>query len=169
MLAILFFIKLFAYFKKARPYPKKLLIASLVGGLLTLGVFGYSTYFFSFKNLEGELFRGPLDSPSGEYTANAYFITYGGAASSKVDVWVDITFNNETKKVQTVYYSDAQSTFFMQWNDQNRLSIQNEEFGYPDNNRSIELEIGTEIYHETGDACTSLLMRNKYETCYQDE
>lgn len=94
-------------------------------------------------------------------------MTYGGAAGG-VNIWVDITYHDKSDKVQTVYYSDAKSNFSMMWNDDDTLYIRNEEPNFPNSNRSIELKIGKEIYHESGLACRSWLMKDVYETCYQN-
>lgn len=83
-------------------------------------------------------------SPTGKYTANAYYEPYGGAGpSGGVHVWVEITNNEDT------------------------LSIVNKD-EKPDTDRSIALTVEKEIYHENGLACKSLLMKNKYEKCYQN-
>ena len=57
----------------------------------------------------------------------------------------------------------------MEWKDETTLYIINEEPEYPSSNRSIELDIEREIYHDTGLACQSWLMKDEYETCYQNE
>ncbi|WP_245831888.1 hypothetical protein [Oceanobacillus senegalensis] len=56
----------------------------------------------------------------------------------------------------------------MEWLDGDTLYILNNEPDYPNSNRSIELEIGKEIYHENGLACKSWIMQDEYETCYQN-
>ncbi|MFJ7737699.1 hypothetical protein ACIQ2D_15400 [Lysinibacillus sp. NPDC097287] len=55
----------------------------------------------------------------------------------------------------------------MEWTGENTLYIKNEDPEYPNSNRSIELEIGKEIYHDSGLACQNWLMEDEYETCYQ--
>lgn len=160
--------KLVTFFIKKNHFPKKLLIACLTGIISTTALFLYTQYFFSFADLKGEYYRGPLSSPQQTYTANAYFKTYGGAAGG-VNVWVDITYNNENAKSKTVYYSDAKSKFFMEWKDEVTLYIQNEDPAYPASNRNIELKIDQEIYDEDGLACKSLLMKDEYTTCFQNE
>lgn len=163
----IFCMKLLIFLIKKKQFPKKLLVASLTGVLIVFSLYMYSQYFFTFGNLEGELYEGPVSSPSEKYTANAYHIPYGGAAGG-VNIEVKITYNNENEIIETVYYSDAKNEFSMEWKDEDTLYIVNEEPKYPNSNRSIELKIGTEIYHESGLACQSLLMRDKYETCYQN-
>ncbi|WP_273130121.1 DUF5412 family protein [Bacillus weihaiensis] len=155
---------------KKKPFPKGLLIATLSGVVLVSSIYVYETYFFTFSDIDRESTQkgpGPITSPTGAYTANAYYELYGGAAGG-VNVWVDITNNNEKNKVQTVYYSDAKSNISMEWLDEDTLYILNDDPNYPNSNRSIELEIGKEIYHENGLACKSLLMKDQYETCYQN-
>lgn len=56
----------------------------------------------------------------------------------------------------------------MQWKDEDTLHILNDQPNFSNSNRSIELEIGKEIYHENGLVCKSLLMKGEYETCYQN-
>ncbi|SDN90746.1 DUF5412 family protein [Bacillus sp. OK048] len=162
--------KIIISFIKKKPFPKKLLISSLSGVVLVSSIYIYEMYFFTFSEIDREFIQkgpGPVISPTEEYTANAYYEPYGGAAGG-VNVWVDITNINEENKVQTVYYSDAKSNFSMEWMDEDTLYILNDEPNYPNLNRSIELEIGKEIYHENGLACKSLLMKDEYETCYQN-
>ncbi|MCI3926246.1 DUF5412 domain-containing protein [Paenibacillus sp. TRM 82003] len=162
--------KIMSSFIKKKPFPKKVMIATLSGVVLVSSIYIYEMYFFTFNEIDREHFQkgpGPVTSPIEEYTANAYFELYGGAAGG-VNVWVEITNNNEENKVQIVYYSDAKSNFSMEWVDEDTLYILNEEPKYPNSNRSIKLEIGKEIYHENGLACKSLLMKGEYETCYQN-
>jgi hypothetical protein len=158
-----------SYIKK-KPFPKKLLIATLSVFVLISSIYIYEVYFFTFKEIDRESTQkgpGPMASPTGEYTANAYYELYGGAAGG-VNVWVDITNKNEKNRVQTIYYGDAKSNFSMEWVDENILYILNNDPKYPDSDRSIKLEIGKEIYHENGLACKSLIMKDEYVTCYQN-
>ncbi|MEK4714502.1 DUF5412 family protein [Sporosarcina sp. FSL K6-1540] len=167
LILFIFCVKLIIYFIKKNHFPKKLLIAFLIGTILFFGLFIYANYFFTFDNLEGEFYKGPVNSPTEKYTANAYYMTYGGAAGG-VNLWIEITYNEVDDKIETVYYSDAKSYFSMEWKDENTLYIINEEIKYPNSNRSIELEIGKEIYHESGLVCQSWIMKDQYETCYQN-
>lgn len=168
LLFFIFLISLCISFIYKKQFPKKLLIASLTSTFLFLGIFVYTNYLFSFDNLEGEFYKGPVNSPNEKYTANAYFINYGGAAGG-VNVRVEVTDNNKNDKSKTVYYSDAKSDFSMEWKSENTLYIKNDDPEYPNSNRSIELEIGKEIYHDSGLACQSWLMKDEYETCYQNK
>lgn len=157
-------------FIKQRAFPKKLMIATLSGIVLASSIYFYEMYFFTFSDIDRESAQegpGPVTSPTEEYTANAFYELYGGAAGG-VNVWVEITSHNEKNKVQIVYYSDAKSNFAMEWVDVDTLYILNNEPNYPNSNRSIKLEIGKEIYHENGLACKSLLMKGEYEACYQN-
>jgi len=163
----IFCVKLLTFLIKKKPFPKKLLLASLTGTIVLFGSFVYTHYFFTFNNLEGEFYKGPVNSPTEKYTANAYFKTYGGAAGG-VNLWIEITYNDEVDKIETVYYSDAKSYFSMEWKNEDTLYIINEEPEFPSSNRSIELDIGREIYHDRGLACQSWIMKDKYETCYQN-
>lgn len=157
-------------FIKKKPFPKKMLVATLAGVVTVSSIYLYESYFFTFSDIDREFMQkgyGPVKSPTEKYTANAYYEPYGGAAGG-VNVWVEITNNSEKTKAQTVYYSDAKSDFSMKWLDEDLLSIVNDDPQYPNSNRSIQLKIGKEIYHENGLACKSLLMKDDYETCYQN-
>lgn len=157
------------FITKRKPFPKKLLIASLIGILVVTLLVGYLTYTYTFDNIEGELIRRPGEviSPTGKFTAIHYIMPYGGAAGG-INVVVKIIDNYEDNKPKIVYYSDKKSNFSMEWKDEDTLYIVNDEPRFPNENRSIELEIGKEIYHETGSACDSWVMRDEYETCYQN-
>lgn len=144
-------------------------IATLSGVVLVSLIYLYEVYFFTFNEIDRESTQkgpGPVTSPTEEYTANAYFELYGGAAGG-VNVWIEIT-NNEKNQKQIVYYSDVKSNFSMKWVDEDTLHIINTEYNDSESNRSIKLEVGKEIYHENGLACKSLLMKDKYQTCYQN-
>lgn len=164
---VVFCVKLLFFYIKKKPFPKYSLIVSLTGIITVVTLFLYTQYFFTFNNLEGELYKGPVVSPDGKYTANAYYMTYGGAAGG-VNLWVEISHNDETNRTETVYFSDAKSEFSIEWMDEDTVFIKNDDPEYLTSNRSIELQIGKEIYHDNGLACKSLLMKDKYETCYQN-
>lgn len=166
---ITFCVKLYFYFAKKSSFPRKLLIFSLTGIVLVILLIGYTKYFFTFNHLEGEFYKGQVDSPTGKYTANSYFRNYGGAAGG-TNVWVEITNNDENNKISTIYYSDGKGYFEMKWKDKNTIYIRNDGgTEEPGSDRSMELEIGKEIYDETGRACDSWLMKNEYETCYRNK
>ena len=170
ILFLILCVKIIIFFIKKKPFPKKILIATLFGVVLVSSIYIYETYFFTFSEIDREYTQrgpGPVTSPTEKYTANAYYELYGGAAGG-VNVWVEITYNNDNNKVRTVYYADAKDNFSMEWLDEDTLYILNDDPDFPNSNRSIKLEIGKEIYHENGLACKSLLMKDKYETCFQN-
>lgn len=141
----------------------------MVGVIIVSAIYIDRSYFFTFDEIDREYTQvgpGPIISPTGKYTANAYYEPYGGAAGG-VNVWVEI-YNNEKNKVKTVYYSDANTRFSMEWLDEDTLYILNEEPEYPNSNKNIKLKIDKEIYHDRGLACSSWLMKDEYETCYQN-
>lgn len=167
----IFVIKLMIFFFKQKNFPKKTLTALLTGLVLFLGIFIYIQYFFTFSTLDKkdtQKVPESVSSPTGEYTAHAYYEPYGGAGpSGGVHVWIEILNNNaHTNKI--VYYAEAKSHFSMEWLDEEKLSIVNKEPNYTNSNRSIVLSIDKEIYHENGLACQSLLMKDEYEKCYQN-
>lgn len=60
-----------------------MLIATLSGVVLVSSLYIYIMYFFTFNDIDKEYTQtgpGPVISPTGEYTANAYYEPYGGAA-----------------------------------------------------------------------------------------
>lgn len=167
---LLFIVNLLIFFFKKRDFPRKTLTVTIIATAAFLGIFVYIQYFFTFDVINKEYMQeGPqlVLSPTGKYTANAYYEPYGGAGpSGGVHVWVEIT-NNEDKITKTVYYADAKNQFFMNWLDEDTLSIVNKDEN-PDTDRSIALTVEKEIYDENGLACKSVLMKNDYETCYQN-
>ena len=170
--AILFLIlcaKIVLSFIKKTPFPKGLLIATLSGVVLVSSIYIYQTYFFTFSSIDRESAQegpGPVTSSTEKYTADAFYEPYGGAAGG-VNVWVEITYNHMNKD-ETIYYADAKSNFSMEWVAEDTLYILNDNSDDPNSDRSIELEIGKEIFHENGLACKSLLMKDDYETCYHN-
>ena len=128
-------------------------------------LFVYNKYTYTFEFNGGEFYKGPVTSPTEAYTANAYYKTYGGAAGG-VNVWVEITYNDEKDKIKTIYYAPGKSYFSMKWVEEATLHIINRATGVPSEDRSIQLQIGKEIYDESGAACNSILMKDEYETCY---
>ncbi|MDY0406129.1 DUF5412 family protein [Virgibacillus sp. 179-BFC.A HS] len=132
-------------------------------------VIGYRKYCFSFSSLgEGTYFKGPIESPHGRYTADSYYKNYGGAAGGAV-VWVTIT-DHRNDKTTTIYYGDGKDNFRIKWKDENNIYIENDDGpDYPESDRSATLEVGKEIYDESGRACMSWRMKDEYETCYQHE
>ncbi|MFC2949396.1 DUF5412 family protein [Virgibacillus sediminis] len=167
LIFIIFGVQFALFLVKKDSYPKKSFLMLTTGLLISIGLIGYKNFFFTFDGLKGEFFQGPLPSPTEKYTANAYYETYGGAAGG-VNVWVDISFEERDGASQTIYFSDAKSGFSMEWKDEDTLEITNEEPGFPSTNRSMELDVEKEIYHDSGLACGSWLMMGEYEACYQN-
>lgn len=165
---LIFIVKLVIYFFKQKDFPRKTLTSTIIGVTLLLSFFIYIQYFFSFnvinrKNVQ----EGPeISSPTGIYTANAYYEPYGGGAGG-VNVWIEIT-NNVENTTKTIYYADAKQRFSMEWDNGETLSITNTD-EKTTSNRSVVLKVKKEIYHKNGLACQSLLMKNDYEECYQYE
>ncbi|NIK21599.1 DUF5412 family protein [Paenibacillus lupini] len=126
---------------------------------------GYNRYSYNFKSLENaELFVGPLESPGGKYKASAYYILYGGAAGGVLYiVEVEQTQTGEKKKI---YSSNHKEKFSMSWKTSDILSIINESPKF-DEYRNIDLNVQTDIYEESGSACRSLTLEEKFENCYK--
>ena len=153
-------------FIKKKPFPKKVLLAVGVGIVLVSSIYVYEVYFFTFDDIDKKFIQdgpGPLLSPTGDYTAAAYYEPYGGAAGG-VNVWVEIIKHRDNDKKKIIYYSDANDNINLNWRDAKTLLINNTG---PYNN-SIKLDVEREIYHDRGLACVSWLMKDAYETCYQE-
>ena len=89
-----------------------------------------------------------MESPTGKYTANAYYRTYGGAAG-EVMLWVEITYH-EDNKMKIVYHSEANRNVSMEWKNENTLSIVNEEPEHPGSNKSAEINVEKDTYFNGG-------------------
>ena len=96
--------------------------------------------------------------------AQVHYEYYGGAAGG-VNALVEVTDEEENKKM--IYYADAQGSVRLQWEDDSTLKIMNHSSEYPQSSRDATLNVETEIYHDTGRACKSILLKNTYEACYQ--
>ena len=111
----IFIIKLVIYFFKRKDFPRVSLALTLVGVILFLVIFIYNEYFFTFEDINRNAMQeGPeSSSPTGKYTANAYYELYGGAAGG-VNVWIEISKNVENT-TNIIYYADAKDNFHMNW------------------------------------------------------
>lgn len=164
---LILLVRIIISFIKKKPFPKKLLIAMLVGIGVVTSIYVYEVYFFTFADIDREYIQngpGPVLSPTGEFTANAYFEPYGGAAGG-VNMWVEITRHRDNNNIKIIYYSDANDTILLDWVDEKTLFITN---AGPYKTNSIKLDVGHEIYHDRGLACRSWFMKDEYETCYQE-
>lgn len=161
---LLFFvlvIRLIVFRVKRKAFPKKLLIATLAGGLITGSIVVYEVYFFSFKQIDRtHMQEGPqaVTSPSGTYAASVFYEPYGGALGG-VNVWVEVT-DFQKEETNVIYYADADAEVSVDWANDETLIVHN--------NKRTKLRVEDEIYHEFGGACRSVLTKNTYQTCYQD-
>ncbi|MFX3633079.1 MAG: DUF5412 family protein [Candidatus Pristimantibacillus sp.] len=147
---------------------KRYKILTIICAAIVLFI-GYNRYFFTFNHLKADYYESPVESPEGTYSAKAYYVYYGGAAGG-VNVAVDIINNKDNNaKGKTIYYADAQRQVYLEWKDEETIYIRNEAYEYPQSSRSIELNINKEIYHDTGLACDSWLLKGDYEACYEKD
>lgn len=167
LLILLAFSSILSLFR-GKTFPKKLMLTTLISTVLLIGMAAYSTFFYTFNEGEKIVYQKQpsVTSPTGAYTANTYFMNVGGAAGG-VNIFTEVTFHEEDNRRQIVYYADANQSFILEWVDDHTLSVVNEYPGFSEDSRNIELEVGREIYHESGDACHSLLLHNEFETCYE--
>jgi hypothetical protein len=141
------------------------IILLLVIGILVL--ISYNRYSFNFKSLDNAtLFLGPIESPDGKYKASSYYVNYGGAAGGVIYI-VEIE-QTQTGEKKTVYSSNHKDDFSIFWKPSDVLSIKNESPKYNEY-RNIDLNVNTDIYEESGAACRSLLIKEKFENCYKAE
>ena len=136
---------------------KKILAASLISFSLFL-LFWYKGYFFTFNGIKVEFYEEPVVSPNGTHIAETYYEYYGGAAGG-VNAVVEV--NNKV-----VYYADAQNALYVEWKNDETLYIPNKTSQYPDEDRSMTLNVADEIYHDDGKACRSWLLKGTFKNCY---
>lgn len=163
LLLFVLIIQLIRFAFKRIKFPKKLALTTITGCTVLLAIFMYINYFFTFESIDRTFMQDaslPATSPNEQYVAKSYYEPYGGAAGG-VNMWVEVT-NSVTNSTKVIYYADAKNYVTLQWHDDTTLFVTNA-------NLSKVLNVETEIYHENGLACKSLLMRNSYETCYQAE
>ena len=126
LLCFIFIYKLMIFLFNRKHFPTILLEAIVIGSVLFLGIFVYIQYFFTFEAINKKhMQEGPqlVISPTGKYTANAFYEPYGGASSaSGVNVWIEI-INNEEQTFKTIYYADAKRNVSMRWLDEETISI----------------------------------------------
>ncbi|SFM39265.1 DUF5412 family protein [Salibacterium qingdaonense] len=168
VLCCIFIVRFGMFILKKKPFPKKLSAFCLAGIVTLLIISGYQTYFFTFDETKGNINQEPVESPNGTYTAVRYDLPYGGAAGG-VNVRVQVRENGTNNDPGTVYFADAKRQFQLEWEDNSTLKVTNKSLEYPDSNRSVELDVEDEVYHETGRACKSWLLKDEYDTCYQHE
>lgn len=168
-LACLFLIFLLVFFIRRKRFPKVLMIATLSGATLYLAIVAGTNLFYTFDTIDRNHTQpGPpaITSPDGRYEAEATYELYGGVLGG-VNVWVDVV-NTETRVTKTIYYADAVDQVKLEWLDEQTLSIQNKSMGEHGRDYNADLHVETEIFHDQGRACWSLLMKKEYERCYSE-
>ena len=168
-LAFLFLIFLLVFFIRRKRFPKVLMIATLSGATLYLAIVAGTNLFYTFDTIDRNHTQpGPpaITSPDGRYEAEATYELYGGVLGG-VNVWVDVV-NTETRVTKTIYYAGAVDQVELEWLDEETLSIQNESIGEYGRDFNVALNVETEIFHDQGKACWSLLMKKEYERCYSE-
>ncbi len=161
LLLFVLIIQLIRYTFKRIGFPKKLALTTVAGCTVLLAIFMYINYSFTFESIDRTFMQDaslPATSPNEQYVAKSYYEPYGGVLGG-VNMWVEVT-DLVTDTTKVVYYADAKNYVNLQWQDDTMLFVTNA-------NLSKVLNVETEIYHENGLACQSLLMRGSYETCYQ--
>ncbi|NIK13193.1 hypothetical protein FHR85_002635 [Alkalibacillus almallahensis] len=154
---------------KNKPFPRKMLIATMSCALLLGSTIIYERYFFTFEEINQAHVQdgpGPIDSPDDTYSANAYYEPYGGAAGG-VNVWVEVVNHTNDDQTKIIYYSDAKQDFQMNWVGDETLEIENNAPRYQNQDRSVTLDVTSEIYHDRGDACRSWVLKQDYDDCYE--
>jgi len=161
---ILFLVYFLKFLFKKAAFPKKLSITTLSLVIIFSGFLIYHEYFFTFSSIPIEYSENPVASPNNKKAAQVHYEYYGGAAGG-VNALVEVTDEANNKKM--IYYADAKGSIRLLWKNDTTLQILNNNSEYPQSNRDATLNVETEIYHDTGRACKSILLKNSYEACYQ--
>lgn len=82
---------------------------------------------------------------------------------------VEITDHTRQGLTKIVYYPRAQNEVHANWEDTETLFISNKDTPFPNDDRSIKLNNTEDIYHDTGRACRSILLKGTYTNCYSKE
>ncbi|WP_306977338.1 DUF5412 family protein [Alkalibacillus salilacus] len=154
---------------KKKPFPRKMLLATLSCVLLLGSTIIYERYFFTFEEINRAHVQdgpGPIESPDETYSASAYYEPYGGAAGG-VNVWIEVVNHANNDQMKIIYYSDVKQDFQMDWVDDETLEIENNDPRYQNQDRSVTLDVTSEIYHDRGDACRSWVLKQDYDDCYE--
>ena len=165
LLFLIFMVQFIRYKMNRIAWPKKSLLLLAFMSSVCVGSFLVNYYFFTFNTIdrtnmqEGRLH---VKSPDGEWSASSYYELYGGAPGG-VNVWVEVT-NEQTTETKIVYYADAKQDVSLTWEDNQMLTIRNED---QYNNATTTVNVQKDIYDEFGRACRSIAMRGQYEYCYQ--
>lgn len=124
-------------------------------------------YLFTFNGIQEAYHEDPVVSPNSAYSAKVSYEYYGGAAGG-VNAVVEITDHSQQDLTKTVYYAAAQSEVSVEWGaeDPEILFISNKNIRFPNDDRSIQLNVTNDIYHDTGRACRSILLKGTYTNCY---
>lgn len=137
--------------------------------VLVCVVIFYRFFSLDFHYTGGEKLGEPIVSPTGTYTAQAYTKEQEG----KKYVWVNMTNTQEGNEEQTIYYSEAKSSFYMNWLPiEPNVEVIKEEieilnFDMGGKNRNAKLIAGKDLYDEQGSVCTSFYARNY--NCFDKE
>ena len=170
MLFFLIFLGLFAlYIVNKKAFPKRMLIMFASCVALFMAFYIYNQYFFTFDRIDRaqlQLGAGPVESPTGAFTAKAFYEFYGGVLGG-VNLFVEVT-DNKKEETKIIYYADVKAFVRLVWRDDETLAIYNEDYNN-DSNGEVVLNIRNELYHDRGLACQSVLLRKSYKTCYEDE
>lgn len=111
-----------------------------------------------FGYTEGTPFDAPLASPNGEYSAQAFYRYYGGAAGGTM-MFVNITDHRHEDAVRTIYYEQTHHTPTISWADNRTLAITNPS-DYE--NYDAVLDVTTDVYDATGRACRAYKIKKKF-------
>ncbi|MNI22425.1 hypothetical protein D3C73_759820 [compost metagenome] len=141
------------------------IVLAIIAILFLLLYAWFKGIFFTFEGIKAEYYEEPVQSPNGSYTARAYYEYYGGAAGG-VNTIVEITDHTKADSIKVIYYADAQSEVNLKWEDEQTLYVMNKSSDFPAGDRSIKLNVDSDIYHDTGRACNSILLKDTYTNCY---
>jgi hypothetical protein len=111
---------------------KKVVVISLVIGLVFVGLIGYGVYwaFFDMSRLPTGEYLTEETSPDGTYTLKAY-VTNGGATTSYA-IRGELVFNDRNNKTKNIYWNYREETADIVWKDDDTVEINGHILDVPD-------------------------------------
>jgi|GEM_PF-3139885 hypothetical protein len=144
---------------------KRFLLSAVILAAAVYGCWSYvhdreQAYIFHYT--EGLPFNPPITTQDGAYSAQAFYITWGGAAGG-VSMYVNVTDHRQQDSLRTVYYADTHTEPNISWTDNHTLLIENhDEY----NNFDATADVSTDVYDSSGRACLASAIQTSYR-CYE--
>lgn len=142
--------------------------------LLTISIFAVTMYGFwqfvqyrehtyDFHYTQGEPYdETPITTQDGAYSAQAFYINWGGAAGG-VTTYVSVIDHRQKNASRTVYAASSLQVPIMSWKDNRTLAIENND-EYSNYNATVD--VLTDVYDASGRACLADDIQATYR-CYE--